>query len=310
MRLVGVAMVRNEADIIEAFVRHNLAIVDAIAVVDHGSVDGTFEILHALAAECVALTIESDATLEQRQPEVLTRLARAEFARGADIVFPLDADEFLKVPDRPLLERVLSSCPAGTNAALHWQTYVPDLGAFVPTQPLIAARRRLGVERHGVHKVVLTSAFNAVHAAMLGPGSHTVLSRGLEHGGTPLPLALLSSEVAALAHLPVRTAEQITRKVTVGWLAHSAARRDYPDLAFHWRELCQSIQRAGQPTSSELATIAANYGVPRAHWKPVTDIALVDDPLPPGVPLRYSALGHPDAGARVLAFAARFAKTV
>jgi hypothetical protein len=308
MRLVGVTMVRNEADIIEAFVRHNLAIVDAIAVVDHGSVDGTSEILHALAAEGVALTIESDATLEQRQPEVLTRLARAEFARGADVVFPLDADEFLKVPDRPRLERTLSVCPAGMHAALRWQTYVSDPEAFVLTQPLLAARRRLGVERHGVRKVVLTSGFAAVHAAMLGPGSHTVLSRGLEHGGTPLPLALLSSEVAALAHLPVRSAEQITRKVTVGWLAHSAAKRDHADLAFHWRELYESIERAGQPTPSELAAIAANYGVPRAHWQPVPDIALVDDPLPPGVPSRYGSFAYADAGERVRAFAARLAK--
>ena len=41
MRLHGIAMVRNEADVVEAFVRHNLSILDALVVIDHGSVDGT-----------------------------------------------------------------------------------------------------------------------------------------------------------------------------------------------------------------------------------------------------------------------------
>jgi len=98
MRLVGVAMVRNEADIVEAFVRHNMTVVDALTVVDHGSVDGTTEILSALRAEVLALTVEPESELAQHQPEVLTRVARTAFGRGADVVFPLDADEFLLPP--------------------------------------------------------------------------------------------------------------------------------------------------------------------------------------------------------------------
>jgi len=37
--------VRNEADIVEAFVRHNLVLLDGIAIVDHASVDATPDIL-------------------------------------------------------------------------------------------------------------------------------------------------------------------------------------------------------------------------------------------------------------------------
>jgi hypothetical protein len=51
MRLVGATIVRDAADIIEAFVRHNLTVLDGLAIVDHGSVDGTSEILGALVAE-------------------------------------------------------------------------------------------------------------------------------------------------------------------------------------------------------------------------------------------------------------------
>jgi hypothetical protein len=41
MRVVGITMVKNEADIIEAFVRHNLRFLDALVVVEHASADGT-----------------------------------------------------------------------------------------------------------------------------------------------------------------------------------------------------------------------------------------------------------------------------
>ena len=55
-----------------------------------------------------------------------TRLARAAFADGADVVVPLDADEFLKLRSRAPLERELTALPASMCAVFHWQTYVPD----------------------------------------------------------------------------------------------------------------------------------------------------------------------------------------
>ena len=51
MQLTGVTMVRDEADLIEAFVCHNLQVLDRMFVVDHRSRDGTREILRALVAE-------------------------------------------------------------------------------------------------------------------------------------------------------------------------------------------------------------------------------------------------------------------
>ena len=60
MRLWGVSMVRNEADVIEAFVRHNLGVLDGLAIVDHGSFDGTTEILAELQREDLSLRIVRD----------------------------------------------------------------------------------------------------------------------------------------------------------------------------------------------------------------------------------------------------------
>lgn len=55
MKIVAVSMARNEADIIEAFVRYHCRIFDAIVIVDHASIDGTSEILDALRSEGLPL---------------------------------------------------------------------------------------------------------------------------------------------------------------------------------------------------------------------------------------------------------------
>lgn len=50
VRLYGHMLVRNEADIVAESIAHNLRHLDAIAVTDNGSTDGTWEILLELAA--------------------------------------------------------------------------------------------------------------------------------------------------------------------------------------------------------------------------------------------------------------------
>ena len=222
-------------------------------------------------------------------------------------MFPLDADEFLKIPDRALLERVLANFPADLNGALHWQTYVPDDARSAPEQSLSAARQRLAVERHGLHKLALTRAFASDADAALGPGSHTIISRRGE-SNAPSQLARLRADVVALAHLPVRSAQQLERKVTIGWLAHRAASRSNSDLAFHWRELYEAFRHTGPPSPPELRAIAANYGVARALWRPIDDIPLIEDPLPPVALSRYDHLIFADADARVRAFAQQLAQ--
>jgi hypothetical protein len=76
MKLHGVMMVRNEADIIEASVRHNLATLDRLLVVDHGSFDGTSEILRQLCAELPAVSVVADPSIEFSQSARITHLAR------------------------------------------------------------------------------------------------------------------------------------------------------------------------------------------------------------------------------------------
>jgi hypothetical protein len=96
MRIFGVTMLRNEADIVEAFVRHNLSILDGLVVIDHGSIDETSEILTRMHREGLRIRIVRDIVPGFFQAERLTAITRETLAvEDADFVFPLDADEFL-----------------------------------------------------------------------------------------------------------------------------------------------------------------------------------------------------------------------
>ena len=84
MKIVAISGVRNEADIIEPFVRHTLAYCDTLIVLDHGSTDATFEILKKLQQEGLSLHLLQDGTLGHMQVVFMNRLlqlAVADFAR-------------------------------------------------------------------------------------------------------------------------------------------------------------------------------------------------------------------------------------
>lgn len=311
MKLFGAATLRNEADIVESFVRHNLSLVDGLVVVDHGSSDGTSEILQALVAEGLALDVERDESAGHLQSEIMTRAVRRAFAqRAADFVFALDGDEFLKAPRRELLGDVLATLPHGLHAAMSWQTYVPefDEGSPAPGTALARAKRRLAEERHGMHKVIVARAFAETPAAVIAAGNHVVLpSEGHAIALQPVKHARISADVVALAHLPVRSARQLTNKIVVGWLAHCAARRSNADLAFHWRELYRELADGATPSVERLRAIAANYGLPMAAWRPARDIGLVDDPLPV-CEIRYGAMIRDATLPLLLRFAEKLAR--
>ena len=119
MRLIAVSIVKNEADIIEAFVRHTLAWVDHHLVFDHASTDGTRQILGVLQAEGLPLTLFTDdalGNLQQTRSNHLTRLAAEQYA--ADWILPLDADEILSGPGRAALEQGLRFFETASPASL------------------------------------------------------------------------------------------------------------------------------------------------------------------------------------------------
>ena len=95
-RIIAISMVKNEADIIESMVRYTLNYADYLLIKEHNSTDDTRKILELLKEEGLALEIYDCDIEGHNQSDVMTELvykAIKEF--NADVVVPLDADEFL-----------------------------------------------------------------------------------------------------------------------------------------------------------------------------------------------------------------------
>ena len=101
MKIIAISMVKNEMDIIESFVRHTLSFADELLICDHQSTDATRGILEKLRAEGLPLNIRTEYRAAHVQAEVMSNFLReAAEERGADLIVPLDADEFL-LPKTP-----------------------------------------------------------------------------------------------------------------------------------------------------------------------------------------------------------------
>ena len=293
MRIVGVAMVRNEADIIELFVRHNLAFLDGLVVVDHGSADATLDILRALAKERLPLSLLANDDARFVQAEVVTDVVRRLFAQdSADVVLPLDADEFVKTPSRAELERVLAAIPANAQGQLHWQNYVPDFAhRHADLRAAIATARRASTELHGLFKVAVTRAFATMPEAVLTQGLHRVVPRPGAPENEFGPHARLRPQSIAIAHVPLRSAGQYVVKVAVKKLGRLASGINWtPDAAMQvaYTRICE-----GAPIDpAVLRMAAANWSLSHGRWVEPGTRTWIDEPFLADVPLRYTPPGE------------------
>lgn len=209
MRVVAVCMVKDEEDVVEAFVRHALAVADHLVVFDHHSTDRTGFLLHRLRADGLPLTVLTDDEFEYRQAartSALIRLAVAE--HGADWVLPLDADEFVQAASPAAFRDVLASRPA---TAPHPRLPLVNFGphpADDRTEPNPVVRLRHKVRRVDTGKVAIPRRLIETPGVAVGTGNHDVAVNG-----TVLPF----EEVSAvwLAHFPIRSGWQAAMKVAL-----------------------------------------------------------------------------------------------
>ncbi len=303
-------MARNEADVIEAFVRHNLTVLDGLAIVDHGSTDATPAILAALSAEGLPLRTDVDAELEFRQSEIVTRLTRRIFATtDADFIFLLDADEFLKVPSRDRLEAALASLPPEVHAVQEWHTYVPDFFRALDPASLIRSARRVSHGLEARYRAVVSRDF-LQSPTLISEGSHLVVRRVGAESHPRIKHARLTVDESAVAHIPIRSAAQLGAKIAIGWLSCLMQPGRAPGLSSHWRDLYGLLRSGKALTPETLTLLAANYDVPESGRKPLDQIVFADDPFFADVEIIHQGAARPDALALVVQFAEKLARRV
>lgn len=229
MRLVAVSVVKNEADVIEAFVRHTAALVDHHLIFDHASTDGTREILFALQQEGLALSLFTDdalLNLQQHRSNHLARLAALEHA--ADWIVPLDADEFLTVPDRAAFEAALAPNPTAPCALPLLDYGLSD--ADDPTEPNPARRQQHAARSFSsTRKLVLPRALVLDPALTISKGSHAVTGSAGELAAIPLPAEFF------LAHLSQRSPAQLAVRLITAELQKISRGQRHAGIDVHYR---------------------------------------------------------------------------
>ncbi len=231
MRLAVFAVLRNEADIAPAFLAHLGALFDHALLMDHGSSDGTAALLAAACAGRPDWRHWTVALAGNHQQAVANFACRWLIEHtDADVIVPLDADEFIDVPDRAALEARLACLEPGQAGQFRWRNCVP----VEPANPLTYATPLLAADAPSPFaKVVIPRALAlAVPDLQLGKGAHVLRS-----AAGPIP----TRELGMLLHVPIRSEAQFRRKVIDGVLCN-LCRPDRPaGQSAHMFALLQTI---------------------------------------------------------------------
>ena len=95
-KMITLTMIKNEADIVETFVRYTMNYAYKMVIVDNGCTDGSREILEKLIEEGFNIEIFTEANVFYEQMFLENKYIRKINATEEfDYLVPVDVDEFL-----------------------------------------------------------------------------------------------------------------------------------------------------------------------------------------------------------------------
>lgn len=246
-------MVKNEADIIESFVRYHCNIFDGMIIKDNYSSDNTLEILEALRNEGKPIYILKDTSTEFAQSEKMTELLYYTANKyNPDIIVPLDADEFLtshKNIGNPV--NILNEIDDSKVYHLKWVNYIPHMADDLSEKFIPKRMKFARVDRASFEKVIVSTKIVNKYPIKLWQGNH-----GVENINDWEKERLNELRIA---HFPVRSIKQIESKILVGWINNLSRHNRNEDEAWHWRGLFEKIKCGGVLKQEDIIKIAKEY---------------------------------------------------
>lgn len=211
MKIYGLCVVRNEDDIIETFIKYH-SFLDYLFITDNGSTDRTCEIIQSVmqssvGPQIVLLHHNVDFDQENITAGMLERIMSEEFAPKPDLIIPLDADELIATDEGNSIRHQLESIDQTVVSSIKWRTYIPiSYGSetYMPRKFRHCRKQELEY----LSKVIIPA--NLIDSSFrILRGSHTIYSK---KNVTITPI-----ENIFMAHYPVRSVYQITKKTITGY---------------------------------------------------------------------------------------------
>jgi tetratricopeptide (TPR) repeat protein len=269
-------MVRNEADIIELWARYNLKVLDCLYVINHLSQDNTVEILENLQAEGLPIHIFHVTEPEYAQAEYMRNLVRPLAAQKvADFFIPIDADELI-CTDKQGLHTALRAIPSGHVGCMRWRTYLPA-GGDEPT--FFRRMRSYRAAESPMGKVIAPAHLMATHAWVMG--NHAL---GPDGSDSFCPEYILPFP---LAHFPIRSEEQLRKKITTAALSLRLKKYRVQGQGWHILSFDDEFRRGEiRNRGIDLQKIGLRYAY---SSQMLQDSAVLDDPVAdyPDIVRRY-----------------------
>lgn len=235
MKVIGVTMVKDEADIIRSTVENMLAQVDGVIVGDNMSTDATPEILKELQEKHGRrLKVLYDDEVGYYQSAKMTTLANvAHSDMGAHWIVPFDADEMWYSPFGSIRE-VLKTVPAKFSIV---PATVFDHVATAEDDQNEDPVARMGWRR----------------AAPLGLPKVACRWRGdlrIEQGNHAASYGMPTNTfdpLLVVRHFPYRSTEHLIRKVRNGAQAYASVGDALPETTgLHWRQWGKLLDEVGE----------------------------------------------------------------
>ena len=236
LKKISFTLAKNEEDIIESFVRHNIQHLDHMVIADNMSTDATRQILLQLQAEGLPITVWDDKEPAHLQSQKTTaayhQLAQT---HGFDLFFLLDADELLTLqPTSPPLDFQPGDILEATRACYTIAALESDSENVIQSMP----RRMQALQ---TSKAIISFDPEKMPHLRIGEGNHQVYYQDVVQPKRPSPFLI--------AHFPYRGLNHFLSKVVLGWHAMlrkdpSISTQDKP-IGVHWRNHYNYIMRQG-----------------------------------------------------------------
>ncbi len=253
-KIAVIAMVKNEEDIIESFVRHVFSYADVLFVADHKSSDDTCKILKLLQKEGFEIRIEEVEQNGYFQAEVMTRLLyHAIEEESADIIVAADADEFLVMNDEQAdasqLHMVLQSMDISKVHYIPLRDYALLDEENEQDKFLLSRSCCCQGENNRLYKVIIGRDAAQKYHFSISQGNHKVL---LPEGELAPDYFDMVHDDIHIAHFQWRNKEQRLSKALCGWLTNVEGFSEYTYYANHWKGLFHDFVERGEIPNIQL----------------------------------------------------------